>query len=559
MKTDRQAKAEDIANEMAKLIPDGVSSVLDLEENFVEDPLDLDNINDELTQEDIDDSFGGALDDCISGAVVGGDKSKNRNKTDKDGNFVKEASPPVASMVCDAITELSESIGGVQDKLSRKLSIAAEARPELAGTVLDIQSDVQQFIQMLSEKLLDKEEAIVTDYEKQEAEMKMDRKKQMLDREQEMMKALKEEQQNRRDLLNAAKIADLKLEFASTDEEDEEEEDEEPEAGKEGIEADKQEAESDEESIRETVKSPDLDKIPEENENSLRAEEPAPTKEKKVKKQRTAEEKEARKAKKEAKKAKREAREAEKAKKAEAKKNETTGEKLQKRRKTSASKKLNKLRTDDRALHLPDSTPAPDFSVTAKDFLAAASNGKVKVLIKYLHDGGEVNKQDEHKRTALQRAALYGEEEVIDLLVSKKAKMNLSDKLGDTALHWACRGGHPAVIKKLVKSGAKINAKDKLFSTPLHVAVRCGVQESVESLIELGADLHAKDREGDTPMHDAVRLGKFKMIKTLLQAGANIKLKNANKQTPVDMVQLWVNECKNAQADQLMAALTGTD
>ena len=38
--------------------------------------------------------------------------------------------------------------------------------------------------------------------------------------------------------------------------------------------------------------------------------------------------------------------------------------------------------------------------------------------------------QDNYKRTALQRAALYGEMEVIDALIKKKAKMNLSDKVG---------------------------------------------------------------------------------------------------------------------------------
>ena len=226
---------------------------------------------------------------------------------------------------------------------------------------------------------------------------------------------------------------------------------------------------------------------------------------------------------------------------------------LSQRRRTSTCKKLKKLQADSFFNNLSSYSGSgkipEETKFTDNDFMAASTSGNIKVMEKFIKDGGDVNKTDDHKRTALQRAALYGEEAVIELLITKKAKMNPSDKLGATALHWACRGGHPDIIKRLVKGGAKINSKDKLFSTPLHVAVRCGQLEAVEALVSLKADVNAKDREGDTPLHDAVRLGKFKMIKILLEGGSNMNLKNTKNQTPVDMVQVWYDDNKNKQKE----------
>jgi len=524
-----EIKVTDLTEGISKFIPDGVSSVLDLEEDFVED-------EDTSASKNLDESLAELTNEKYA-------------EVPKDPVEEVEVQAPVASMVGDAIAELSDSIGGMSQEFTRRLSVAAEARPSLGGTVSDIQNDVRDFIQMLSQKLMEKETEIITDYEKEIKETDEKKRVQLMREKQKMDESLREQRQKKLE----RKIADLifspveekpKPDFKPAREKKEKS----PKKDKVQPPVSSSQDSDDTDQASTVCKSPTLDVIAEANE-------PTTMKQKKPKKQRTAEEKAERKARKAEKKAKKEAIEAAKAKKS------ADAQKSPKRRKTSTGKKLNKLRTDDsiRAMHLPDNTPAPDFSVTPADFLSAASQGKFKVVIKYLHDGGAVNIQDEHKRTALQRAALYGEDEVIDVLITKKAKMNLSDKLGNTALHWACRGGHVEVIKKLVKSGAKINAKDKLFSTPLHVAVRCGIQESVETLIKLGADINAKDREGDTAMHDSVRLGKFKLIKLLLQAGANIKLKNSKKMTAVDMVQLWINDSKNAQADQLMAVLLGKD
>ncbi|XP_062319094.1 ankyrin repeat domain-containing protein 2 isoform X2 [Osmerus eperlanus] len=187
----------------------------------------------------------------------------------------------------------------------------------------------------------------------------------------------------------------------------------------------------------------------------------------------------------------------------------------------------------------------PVLDVVNKDeFMNAAIQGKLNVVVKYLSDGGDPNTCDELRRTALHRASMEGHIMVIQKLLENGADITLKDRLDSRAVHWASRGGRLGVLKVLHSHGADLNVRDKAMSSPLHVATRTGHADVVDFLISNGAKINAKDREGDTALHDAVRLNRYKIVHLLIVAGADTKIQNYAGLIAVEQVKQWQFDTK---------------
>jgi uncharacterized protein len=168
--------------------------------------------------------------------------------------------------------------------------------------------------------------------------------------------------------------------------------------------------------------------------------------------------------------------------------------------------------------------------------------------------------------TPLMTAALFENNNVVNVLLKNGAKVNLQDSEKKTALHWVCIGievstGKASIAKVLLDYGADIEPRDKWGYAPLFLAalnhqtaivdllIASGANQEVktddglhlihaasmapypalmEKLLDKGADIEAKDKYGQTPLYMAAWEGRTKNTETLLYRGANIKVFNCN-------------------------------
>jgi len=100
-------------------------------------------------------------------------------------------------------------------------------------------------------------------------------------------------------------------------------------------------------------------------------------------------------------------------------------------------------------------------------------------------------RQDEQERTkTLHDAAVDGDIDQVQLLLSRGANVNEKNRMGWTPLHTAVRNRRLALIEPLLAKGADINATDNRGQTPLMAAVYIGQKDAAELLIAKGADIN---------------------------------------------------------------------
>ncbi|OAP62382.1 hypothetical protein AYL99_04585 [Fonsecaea erecta] len=138
--------------------------------------------------------------------------------------------------------------------------------------------------------------------------------------------------------------------------------------------------------------------------------------------------------------------------------------------------------------------------------------------------------------TAIFRAVIRNNKDVVELLLQFESDPNLPAESGKTPLHEASSRGYLALVQLLLEHGANPNARDPLWlSTPLHDAARAGTT-AVTLLQRYGADMNAQLRRSlDTPLHLAVREGHEAVVRFLLDNKANPVPTNKSGCRPVHL------------------------
>lgn len=120
-----------------------------------------------------------------------------------------------------------------------------------------------------------------------------------------------------------------------------------------------------------------------------------------------------------------------------------------------------------------------------------------------------VNAQNKHGHTALHKAVLDGNIDIIHALLEAKANVDLREKDSDkTALHLAIQENYHKVACILIQNNADIEATTKPNAhTPLFIAASMGHTAIVKTLIEKGAKINVYTKRGDTPLFAATKNG----------------------------------------------------
>ncbi|XP_069036124.1 transient receptor potential channel pyrexia [Lepisosteus oculatus] len=142
-----------------------------------------------------------------------------------------------------------------------------------------------------------------------------------------------------------------------------------------------------------------------------------------------------------------------------------------------------------------DVNTADKYGQTALHEISRAWN--VNVMKFFLEKGADIHHADSYGVTPLHVAAALDYEEMVELLIERKASLGARTVRDlQTPLHFAAKNDAVGALKILLKHGADISSRDYKQRTPLHLAANLDRSEAARALMELGADAGVRDDDG---------------------------------------------------------------
>ena len=176
------------------------------------------------------------------------------------------------------------------------------------------------------------------------------------------------------------------------------------------------------------------------------------------------------------------------------------------------------------------SLPDVDVNQETVDSYTALHRAVIHVerdVVQVLIDAGaDIDTQNNEGRSPLLSACVEGTFDTVKMLVRAGAEVRATDDEGVTCLHYAaCRRGHTETVRYLVGlPEVDVNHRDAHNHTALHRAALNANTYAVQVLIDAGADINTQNsEEGRSPLHSACASGALGVVKMLVRAGAGVR------------------------------------
>ena len=189
----------------------------------------------------------------------------------------------------------------------------------------------------------------------------------------------------------------------------------------------------------------------------------------------------------------------------------------------------------------PDKKGKPQPKLTALVF--AANQGYDAIVTKLL----EHQPQEPHLLGALMLAARSGNDAVAKVLLAHSSELaTITDEKDNLAIHKAAQYGHDKVLNLLLQHEADPRAANIYENTPLMMATRFGHSSTAAILLRTGADKNRGDDKQWTSLMRAAANGHTKVVVELLK-GSGDPL-DVDAQDKFDTTALMA-ACKSGQLD----------
>ncbi|XP_051868517.1 2-5A-dependent ribonuclease-like [Pristis pectinata] len=162
--------------------------------------------------------------------------------------------------------------------------------------------------------------------------------------------------------------------------------------------------------------------------------------------------------------------------------------------------------------------------------LCDSSSSDLSEVEQLIAEGALVDFEPDDKGTPLFLAAGKGNDQVVELLLKKKANVNYQTKsFGWSPLHSAIQSNHEKVVHLLLEHGADPHLRRKNGATPFITAAIVGEVSLLEMLLSHGADVNEADANGFTAFMEAAEHDNEDALRFLFNHKADV---NKRRQVP---------------------------